>query len=87
MAFSGLYGLSQNCCHAQGQPVNKVGVGLAALIDVVASVAVVLLVVFGSKIGVKIPSMGQYMLGFAAVVNMMMLLHKNIVPVTENFRA
>jgi|GEM_PF-4641157 len=86
MAFSGLYGLTRNCAHTLGKPASRVGVSLAASLDIIATVAIAILIAFGAKMGVHIPSMGQYMLGFAGVINMMMLLHKNIIPVTENFR-
>ncbi len=87
MAFSGLYGLTRNCAHEAGKPASRVGVSVAAILDVIASVAMAILIVFGSKMGLHIPSMGQYGLGIAALLNIVLLLNKNIVPGTENFRS
>ncbi len=84
MAFSGLYGLSRICCNSRKTEPNRIGVGLAALLDIVATVAIALLIVFGAKIGVQIPPMSQYALMFAACINMMMLLNRNIIPVVAH---
>lgn len=84
--FSGLYGIGQTCFHKKGEPVNHVGVGVAAVLDVIGAVAIALLIAFGPKMGVNIPPTGQYLLGAAAFLNLAMLLNANIVPVSENYR-
>ena len=86
MACSGLYGLSQNCVHQQGQPVNRVGVVIAAVADIILTVVLSILVALGSKMGVSLPPTAQYMVGAMALLNMVLLLNNNIIPVTESYR-
>ncbi|MCH9610367.1 MAG: hypothetical protein S4CHLAM81_04720 [Chlamydiales bacterium] len=84
MAFSGLYGVTRHCCHQPNTPVSKCSVASAALLDVVGSVAIAILIALGSKMGVNIPPTGQYLLGALAVMNMLLLLNRNIIPATTH---